>query len=41
MSISFEVHLLGDKVKFDEAGGTLTLCNLPTQLTDQLKRTVA
>lgn len=38
MSISFEAHLLGDKIEFDEIGGTLTLRNLPTQLTDQLKR---
>ena len=38
MSISFEAHLLGDKIEFDEAGGTLTLRNLPTQLSDQLKR---
>ncbi|MGF6208237.1 nucleoid-associated protein YejK [Pseudomonas frederiksbergensis] len=38
LSISFEQHLLGDKVEFDEAGGTLTLRKLPTQLTDQLKR---
>lgn len=38
MSISFEAHLLGDKIKFDEAGGTLTLRGLPTQLTEQLKR---
>lgn len=41
MSISFEAHLLGDKIEFDEAGGTLTLRNLPTQLTDQLKRAAA
>jgi len=41
MSISFEAHLLGDKIEFDEAGGTLTLRNLPTQLTDQLKHAVA
>ncbi len=41
MSISFEAHLLGDKIEFDEAGGTLILRNLPTQLTDQLKRAVA
>jgi len=41
MSISFEAHLLGDKVKFDEEGGTLTLRGLPTQLTEQLKRAVA
>lgn len=38
MSISFEAHLLGDKIEFDEAGGTLTLRGLPAQLTDQLKR---
>jgi nucleoid-associated protein len=38
MSISFEAHLLGDKIKFDEEGGTLTLRNLPTQLAEQLKR---
>ncbi len=41
MSISFEAHLLGDKIEFDEAGATLTLRNLPTQLTDQLKRASA
>jgi len=41
LSISFEQHLLGSKVEFDEAGGTLTLRGLPTQLTDQLKGVVA
>ncbi|MGK9419308.1 nucleoid-associated protein YejK [Pseudomonas cedrina] len=41
MSISFEAHLLGDKIEFDEAGGTLTLRGLPTQLTEQLKRASA
>jgi nucleoid-associated protein len=41
LSISFEQHLLGSKVKFDEADGTLTLSQLPTQLTDQLKRAAA
>ena len=41
LSISFEQHLLGSKVEFDEAGGTLTLRGLPTQLTDQLKRAAA
>ena len=41
MSISFEAHLLGDKIEFDEAGGTLTLRGLPTQLTEQLKRAAA
>ncbi|MBC3336618.1 nucleoid-associated protein YejK [Pseudomonas proteolytica] len=41
LSISFEAHLLGDKIKFDEEGGTLTLRGLPTQLTEQLKRASA
>ena len=41
LSLSFEQHLLGSKIEFDEAGGTLTLRSLPTQLTDQLKRAVA
>ncbi|WP_460146664.1 nucleoid-associated protein YejK [Pseudomonas sp. S2_A02] len=41
LSISFEQHLLGSKVEFDEAGGKLTLRNLPIQLTDQLKRAAA
>lgn len=41
MSISFEQHLLGTKVEFDEAGCTLTLRGLPTQLTEQLKRAIA
>ena len=41
LSISFEQHLLGSKVEFDEAGGTLTLRGLPTQLTDQLRHAVA
>ncbi|MFJ2453983.1 nucleoid-associated protein YejK [Pseudomonas protegens] len=38
LSISFEAHLLGDKVAYDEATNTLTLKGLPTQLVDQLKR---
>ena len=38
MSISFEQYLLGSKIEFDEAGGTLILRGLPTQLTDQLRR---
>lgn len=38
MSISFEAHLLGDRVEFDQASASLTIKNLPTQLTDQLKR---
>jgi nucleoid-associated protein len=41
LSISFEQHLLGSKVEFDAAGGTLTLRGLPTQLTEQLKRAAA
>jgi nucleoid-associated protein len=41
LSISFEQHLLGSKVEFDEADGTLTLRGLPRQLTDQLKRAAA
>ena len=41
MSISFEAHLLGDKIKFDEIGDTLTLRGLPTQLAEQLKRAAA
>jgi nucleoid-associated protein len=41
LSISFEQHLLGSKVEFDEAGGTLTLRGLPRQLTDQLRRAAA
>ncbi|WP_225775206.1 nucleoid-associated protein YejK [Pseudomonas sp. Marseille-Q5115] len=38
LSISFEAHLLGSKIEYDEAAGTLTIKGLPTQLTDQLKR---
>lgn len=29
LSINFEQHLLGSKVEYDEAGGTLTLRGLP------------
>ncbi|QLJ16230.1 nucleoid-associated protein YejK [Pseudomonas putida] len=38
MSISFEAHLLGERVEFDQASASLTIKNLPTQLVDQLKR---
>ena len=38
MSISFEAHLLGDKVEFDQEAGTLMIKGVPTQLVDQLKR---
>jgi nucleoid-associated protein len=41
MSISFEAHLLGGKIEFDEAGGALVIKGLPTQLTEQLKRAAA
>jgi nucleoid-associated protein len=38
LSISFEAHLMGDKIEYDQAAGTLMIKGLPTQLTDQLKR---
>ncbi|MBM5458834.1 nucleoid-associated protein YejK [Pseudomonas sp. P66] len=38
MSISFEAHLLGSKIEYDEEAGTLMIKNLPTQLVDSLKR---
>lgn len=38
LSISFESHLLGSKIEYDEAAGTLVIKGLPTQLVDQLKR---
>jgi nucleoid-associated protein len=38
LSISFEAHLLGSKIEYDESSDTLVIRNLPTQLTDQLKR---
>ncbi|MDG9809476.1 MULTISPECIES: nucleoid-associated protein YejK [Pseudomonas] len=38
LSISFEAHLLGEKVEFDPAAGTLLIKGLPTPLVDQLKR---
>jgi len=38
LSISFEAHLLGDKVEYDEEAGTLIIKGLPTTLVDQLKR---
>ena len=38
LSISFEAHLLGSKVEYDEEAGTLIIKGLPTQLVDQLKR---
>lgn len=41
LSISFEPHLLGSKIEFDQDSSSLTIRNLPTQLTDQLKRRTA
>ena len=38
LSISFESHLLGSKVEYDEARDMLIIRQLPTQLRDQLKR---
>ena len=38
LSISFEAHLLGSKIEYDEEAGTLVIKGLPTQLIDQLKR---
>ncbi|PVZ11254.1 MULTISPECIES: nucleoid-associated protein YejK [unclassified Pseudomonas] len=38
LSISFEAHLLGSKIEYDEEAGTLTIKGVPTQLADQLKR---
>ena len=38
LSISFEAHLLGSNIEYNEEQGILTIRNLPTQLRDQLKR---
>lgn len=38
LSISFEAHLLGGRVEFDQARDTLTIRQIPRQLADQLKR---
>lgn len=38
LSISFEQHLLGSKVEYDQEADTLTIRELPTQLREQLKR---
>ena len=38
LSISFEAHLLGSRVEYDETTDTLTIRQVPTQLKDQLKR---
>jgi nucleoid-associated protein len=39
LSISFEAHLLGGQIKFDEARDILIIRKVPTQLKDQLKKT--
>jgi nucleoid-associated protein len=38
LTITFEAHMLGSKIQYDETNGTLLIRNLPTQLSDQLKR---
>jgi len=38
LSISFEAHLLGDKIEYDQEAGTLMIKGVPTQLVDQIKR---
>ncbi len=38
LSISFEAHLLGSRVEYDETTDTLTIRQVPTQQKDQLKR---
>ena len=38
LSISFDAHLLGSKVEYDETRDMLIIRQLPTQLKDQLKR---
>ncbi|SDG73735.1 nucleoid-associated protein [Pseudomonas benzenivorans] len=38
LSISFESHLLGSAIEYDESHDTLVIRRVPTQLRDQLKR---
>jgi nucleoid-associated protein len=38
LSISFEAHLLGSKVEYDESQDVLIIRQVPTQLKDQIKR---
>lgn len=38
LSISFEAHLLGSRIEYDEDRDTLIIRQLPSQLKDQLKR---
>jgi nucleoid-associated protein len=39
LSITFEAHLLGSKIEYDEGGDTLIIRQIPEQLKQQLKRT--
>jgi len=41
MSISFEAHLLGKRVKFEQDSASLTIKHLPTHLVEQLRRNSA
>ena len=41
LSISFEAHLLGDRIEYDEEAGTLLVKGIPKQLVDQLKRSAS
>ena len=41
MSISFEAHMLGKRVEFDQDSASLTIKDLPTRLIDQLKTSAA
>lgn len=41
MSISFEAHLLGRKIEFDQEAVTLMIKGVPTQLANQLKRSAS
>lgn len=38
LSISFEAHLLGSQIEYDESSDTLIIRQLPSKLKDQLKR---
>jgi nucleoid-associated protein len=38
LSISFESHLLGSAIEFDQTRDLLIIRQVPTQLKDQLKR---
>lgn len=41
LSISFEAHMLGSKIKYDEEAGSLLLRSLPMQLKVRLKLAAA